>query len=1048
MHQEVGVNAVLVKLCDNFLRVAEIVLSWNFASRFLPPKLTYCIETSAGGALRPPITWKDIFQNDDLLNLFFQLHGRVRSDESLCERSMNCLVQLSSLMGDVLNAREGDLVDPYDHYLCLFVHNLLQLFESGPLPGEVTGFCMIWYKLFNFHKVQSFMRFDEPFLCTLLNYMSQYAQHLVPLAMQKALVDDDDSYRGALTNLYEAWLVIVRGFERTERRGSLKDLTLKMLTSFLHTVLSEPTGQRSYVDDDDSYRGALTNLYEAWLVIVRGFERTERRGSLKDLTLKMLTSFLHTVLSEPTGQRSYISQGECMQDMEQDDRERFADTMKMIGHFALYCIERFLPMLYEILKKKIEEFYTFVVNGVEEKALNAWREDMHWILLLFGFVLTDADVDGSCHIPGRVYDYCTSAPKSQVKGAPFIRACIENPRAIPDDSFVDPVLKVTGTILAWCSLEHSMLVEGGVAMVSPELMRTSFWVATRLLAALSVPVDNSDEQNYLMPTLDVNNEFSTFLIQFVFHKTFAVLSKLHGETRVTGTILAWCSLEHSMLVEGGVAMVSPELMRTSFWVATRLLAALSVPVDNSDEQNYLMPTLDVNNEFSTFLIQFVFHKTFAVLSKLHGETSLCKDAADLLLALVDSRASEMAANELLYVSLSSVQLDRLPVRRPLIHTLVLIGAAAENERLQQRMYLSILQPLSEQFLELCADEESRETHIADLLDCFAGVAQAAQQHSAQVLFKFISPILARCVTLFSIRKDSQVLTNAVLDLFSVVTRKLTIYVDSEEDSRFLHQVLLELVEAYRREQLSKYREMDVDQEDKATDLLLFLDILANIMSKDTTLLLVGNEDVSAASGSRTAFTGLEMLLPLMDEHLLKVPTLCVKFYNLLLYFAEMAPEYVGVMPEAMFLSIMECLRHGLQCHFGQEVALISVETLNEMAKYFSQEQQPKPSIIMQLSSLIEEVFTMCLEFSCQVDMFNEATLTLYALICCNRAAFEALAMNLLAKEQNAAGRSQLAEAFSGLLPEGVMNTTRKEAREFRDRFEKFLNRTQGLLVLG
>uniref|UniRef100_A0A914RCC6 Uncharacterized protein n=1 Tax=Parascaris equorum TaxID=6256 RepID=A0A914RCC6_PAREQ len=174
------------------------------------------------------------------------------------------------------------------------------------------------------------------------------------------------------------------------------------------------------------------------------------------------------------------------------------------------------------------------------------------------------------------------------KGAPFIRACIENPRAIVDDPSVNLIFRVTGVIMAWCSLEHSMLVEGGAETVSPELMRTSLWVSRRLLAALSAPED-------------------------------------------------------------------------------------------------------------------------------------------------------------------------------------------------------ILQPLSDKFGELCADVTSNESHIADLLDCFAGVAQAAQQHSAPVLFKFISPILARCVGVFCAKKDSQVLVNAVLDLFAVVTRKLSIYVDAAEDSRFLHQ---------------------------------------------------------------------------------------------------------------------------------------------------------------------------------------------------------------------------------------------------------------------
>lgn len=85
--------------------------------------------------------------------------------------------------------------------------------------------------------------------------------------------------------------------------------------------------------------------------------------------------------------------------------------------------------------------------------------------------------------------------------------------------------------MAWCSLEHSMLVEGGAETVSPELMRTSFWVARRLLAALSAPEDLGDGENHLLVALDANSQFSMFLIQFAFHKTFAVLSKLSGEQK-------------------------------------------------------------------------------------------------------------------------------------------------------------------------------------------------------------------------------------------------------------------------------------------------------------------------------------------------------------------------------------------------------------------------------------------------------------------------------------------------------------------------------------
>ena len=65
---------------------------------------------------------------------------------------------------------------------------------------------------------------------------------------------------------------------------------------------------------------------------------------------------------------------------------------------------------------------------------------------------------------------------------------------------------------------------------------------------------------------------------------------------------------------------------------------------------------------------------------------LCVDAVDLLVGLADSRALEMASSDTLYSCLAGVQLDRMPARRSLIQALVLIGASANDQTLQEKMY--------------------------------------------------------------------------------------------------------------------------------------------------------------------------------------------------------------------------------------------------------------------------------------------------------------------------------------------------------------------------
>ncbi len=81
-------------------------------------------------------------------------------------------------------------------------------------------------------------------------------------------------------------------------------------------------------------------------------------------------------------------------------------------------------------------------------------------------------------------------------------------------------------------------------------------------------------------------------------------------------------------------------------------------------------------------------------------------------------------------------------------------------------------------------------------------------------------------------------------------------------------------------------------------------------------------------GSRVAVTGLEMIVPLMNESLLLRPTLSERFYRLVLYFCEMYPETIGEMSPALLQGIVACLRAALDSLFGDEVST-SLQEVNQ-----------------------------------------------------------------------------------------------------------------------
>ena len=69
------INSNQIHICETFLRVSSIVLSWDFASRSVLSKtrrhLNERINTSV--SFTPPPSWSEFFENSDIVDLFMQV---------------------------------------------------------------------------------------------------------------------------------------------------------------------------------------------------------------------------------------------------------------------------------------------------------------------------------------------------------------------------------------------------------------------------------------------------------------------------------------------------------------------------------------------------------------------------------------------------------------------------------------------------------------------------------------------------------------------------------------------------------------------------------------------------------------------------------------------------------------------------------------------------------------------------------------------------------------------------------------------------------------
>ena len=73
----------------------------------LPKKLISVFEADQNPSLRPGATWKELILQPTIVELFFELHLKVRHDSELAHHTLNCLVQLSSLNGSAMTKKEN-----------------------------------------------------------------------------------------------------------------------------------------------------------------------------------------------------------------------------------------------------------------------------------------------------------------------------------------------------------------------------------------------------------------------------------------------------------------------------------------------------------------------------------------------------------------------------------------------------------------------------------------------------------------------------------------------------------------------------------------------------------------------------------------------------------------------------------------------------------------------------------------------------------------------------------------------------------------------------
>ncbi|XP_049678750.1 exportin-4 isoform X3 [Accipiter gentilis] len=382
----------------------------------------------------------------------------------------------------------------------------------------------------------------------------------------------------------------------------------------------------------------------------------------------------------------------------------------------------------------------------------------------------------------------------------------------------------------------------------------------------------------------------------------------------------------------------------------------------------------------------------------------------------------------------------------------------------EKLYDQVLQPLQQRFLnvinqenfqQICQEEEVKQ-EITATLEALCGIAEATQIDNVAILFNFLMDFLNNCIGLMEVYKNTPETVNLIIEVFVEVAHKQICYL-GEAKAMNLYEACLTLLQVYSKNNLGRQRIDVTAEEDQYQDLLLIMELLTNLLSKefidfsDTDEVFRGHEPGQATNRSVSAadvvLYGVNLVLPLMSQDLLKFPSLCNQYYKLITFICEIFPEKIPQLPEDLFKSLMYSLELGMSS-MSSEVCQLCLEAVTPLAEQCAKAQETDSTLFLATRHFLKMVFDMLVLQKHNTEMTTAAGEAFYTLVCLHQAEYSELVETLLSTQQDPVIYQRLADAFNKLTASSTPPTLdRKQKMAFLKSLEEFMANVGGLLCV-
>uniref|UniRef100_A0A8C7X9G8 Exportin-4 n=1 Tax=Oryzias sinensis TaxID=183150 RepID=A0A8C7X9G8_9TELE len=858
-------------------------------------------EATQNVTLKPTESWREALLDTRVMDLFFTVHRKIREDSDMAQDSLQCLAQLASMHGPVFPDESAQI-----SYLAHMVEGFLSMING---------------------------------------------------------IEIEDSEAVGISNIISNLITMFP-------RSVLTALPSELFTSFINclTLLTCSFGRSAALEevldkDDMVYMEAYDRLLESWLKLVQD-EQHFPRGCFVQPAIQVFNSYIQCHLAAPDGTRNLSVNGissheeEEINELQEDDRELFSDQLSSIGMLGRVAADHCIPLLTSLLEDRVNRLHGQLqrtqqhlmassdLGSVDRKVLDDLYEDIHWLILVSGYLLADDPQGETPLIPSEVMEF---------------------------------------------SIKHSTEVD-----------------INTTLQILGSPGEKA--------------------------------SSIPGFNR-TDSVIRYQEME------------------------LEKVAGISIPLSTA---------FGADTEGAQWIVGYLLEKVINNLSVWSSETDLANDTVELLVTLVEKRErANIVVQCESWWSLAKQFASRSPplhmlsscVQRSLMKALVLGGFAQMDSETKQQYWAEVLHPLQQRFLNLInqenfaqiSQEEAVKQEIVATLEALCGIAEATQIDNVASLFSFLMDFLSSCIGLMEVYSNTPETINLIIEVFVEVAHKQICYL-GEMKSMKLYELCLTLLQVYSKNNQSRKRGDATAEEDQYQDLLLIMELLTNLLSKEfidfsDTDEVFRNQDQGTPASSRTVSAadvvlyGVNIVLPLMSQDLLKFPSLCNQYYKLITFICEIFPEKIPQLPEDLFKSLMFSLELGMTS-MGSEISQLCLEALSPLTEQCAKNQEKDSPLFIATRHFLKLVFDMLVLQKHNTEMTVAAGEALYTLVCLHQVEYSELVETLLSSQRDAIIYQRLADAFNKLTASSTPPTMdRKQKLAFLKSLEEFVANVGGLLCV-